>query len=195
MESTRAITRIELEQMNRVRRTHPSVTTTGVDILVLKKIDDMVTNEIKIYNKKNKNIKKITIEIEKLKGNTDESSLNKIKELEETIDLNKTEVSSIESKIKNGEKADEIINFLKNLEVANPNNAIRENLQLVGYEGKELNKTTKDTAVNYIQSLIDVKFRNNDIRNNYSKYNKNVFDIKKSAEQAAAELAKNTLKP
>lgn len=178
-------TKTRLEEMAQARRTHPGVTTTGIDILVLKKIDDMVTNEVKIYNEKNKNIKKITVEIEKLKGNDDEVSLNKIKELEGTRDLNKNEVASIESKIKTGEKTDEIITFLKNLEVANPSNAIRENLQLVGYTGKELNNTTKDTAVNYIQSLIDVKFKNNNIRNNYAKYNKNIFDIKKSAEEAA----------
>lgn len=193
MESTR--TRIELEQMAQARKTHPDFTTTGIDVLVLKKIDDIVTKEVKTYNEKNKTIIKSKLEIEKLKGKEDDESLNKVKELESIIDTNKSEIEKVKEDVKVGKKTEDIIKSLRELQVANPDNAIRDNLQLVGYTGKELNKTTKDTAVNYIQSLIDVKFRNNDIRNNYSKYNKNIFDIKKSAEQAAAELAKNTLNP
>jgi hypothetical protein len=65
---------------------------------------------------------------------------------------------------------------LNNAEVKNPENAIRDNLQLAGYKGKELNVVTPGTAETYVQKMLNSKFRNNDIRNTYSKRNLNYFN-------------------
>jgi len=158
------------------RRTHPSLTTTGIDLIVLKTIDDLVKEEVRKYNTQIKSINYDQKELNGLKEKNDETSLNRKKELEENIEKKNSDVKNYEESLKGGKVTREIIASLKNTEVKNPENAIRDNLQLEGYVGKDLNKVTPRAAEIYVQKMLNSKFRNNDIRNTYSKRNLNYFD-------------------
>ena len=50
------VTKIRLEQMAQAKKTHPNMATTGVDITVLKKIDEEANKKVKDYNNLNKSI-------------------------------------------------------------------------------------------------------------------------------------------
>jgi len=158
------------------RKTHPSLTTTGIDLIVLKTIDDLVKEEVRKYNTQIKSINSDQKELNGLKEKNDETSLNRKKELEENIEKKNSDVKNYEESLKGGKVTREIIASLKNTEVKNPENAIRDNLQLEGYVGKDLNKVTPRAAEIYVQKMLNSKFRNNDIRNTYSKRNLNYFD-------------------
>jgi hypothetical protein len=162
------------------RRTHPSLTTTGIDLIVLKTIDDLVKEEVRKYNTQIKSINSDQKELNGLKEKNDETSLNRKKELEENIEKKNSDVKNYEESLKGGKVTREIIASLKNTEVKNPENAIRDNLQLEGYVGKDLNKVTPISAEIYVQKILNSKFRNNDIRNTYSKRNLNYFEALKN---------------
>ena len=158
------------------RRTHPSLSTTGIDLIVLKTIDDLAKEEVRKYNSQIKSINSYQKELNGLKEKNDETSLIRKKELEENIERKNSDVKEYEESLKGGKVTIEIIASLKNTEVKNPENAIRDNLQLEGYVGKDLNKVTSRSAEIYVQKLLNSKFRNNEIRNTYSKRNLNYFN-------------------
>ena len=162
------------------RRTHPSLSTTGIDLIVLKTIDDLAKEEVRKYNSQIKSINSYQKELNGLKEKNDETSLNRKKELEENIEKKNSDVKKYEESLEGGKVTREIIASLKNTEVKNPENAIRDNLQLEGYVGKDLNKVTPISAEIYVQKILNSKFRNNDIRNTYSKRNLNYFDTLKN---------------
>jgi len=162
------------------RRTHPSLSTTGIDLIVLKTIDDLAKEEVRKYNSQIKSINSYQKELNGLKEKNDETSLNRKKELEENIERKNSDVKEYEESLKGGKVTIEIIASLKNTEVKNPKNAIRDNLQLEGYVGKELNVVTPRTAEIHVQKMLNSKFRNNEIRNKFSKKNLNYFDSLKS---------------
>jgi hypothetical protein len=158
------------------RKTHPSLSTTGIDLIVLKTIDDLAKEEVRKYNLQIKSINSDQKELNGLKEKNDETSLNRKKELEENIEKKNSDVKKYEESLEGGKVTREIIASLKNTEVKNPENAIRDNLQLEGYIGKDLNKVTPISAEIYVQKILNSKFRNNDIRNMYSKRNLNYFN-------------------
>jgi hypothetical protein len=167
------------------RKTHPSLPTTGIDLIVLKTLDDLVKEEVRKYNTQIKSINSDQKELNGLKEKNDETSLNRKKELEENIEKKNSDVKKYEESLEGGKVTREIIESLKNTEVKNPENAIRDNLQLEGYVGKDLNKVTPISAEIYVQKLLNSKFRNNEIRNTYSKRNLNYFsEIAKAKEIA-----------
>jgi hypothetical protein len=159
------------------RRIHPSLSTIGI---VLKTIDDLAKEEVRKYNLQIKSINSDQKELNGLKEKNDETSLNRKKELEENIEKKNSDVKKYEESLEGGKVTREIIESLKNTEVKNPENAIRYNLQLEGYVGKDLNKVTPRSVEIYVQKLLNSKFRNNDIRNMYSKRNLNYFDSLKN---------------
>jgi hypothetical protein len=158
------------------RRTHPSLSTTGIDSIVLKTIDDLTKEEVRKYNSQIKSINSYQKELNGLKEKNDETSLNRKKELEENIERKNSDVKEYEENLEGGKVTREIIMSLNNAEVKNPENAIRDNLQLAGYAGKELNVVTPRAAEIYVQKMLNSKFRNNEIRNTYSKRNLNYFN-------------------
>lgn len=158
------------------RRTHPSLSTTGIDLIVLKTIDDMSSEEVRKYNSKIKSTNSYQKELNSLKDNDDEISNAKKEELRKKIEENKDWAKKYKSEIDEGKIASNIVESIKSSEVKNPANVIRENLQLVGYVGKELNRVTSESVIIQTQNLLDLKFRNNDIRNEFSKKNINYFD-------------------
>lgn len=158
------------------RRTHPSLSTTGIDLIVLKTIDDLAKEEVKKYNSQIKSINSDQKELKGLDGKEDETSLNRKNELRNDIEKKTSDVKKYEERVQEGIVTREIIMSLNNAEVKNPENAIRDNLQLAGYKGKELNVVTPGTAETYVQKMLNSKFRNNDIRNTYSKRNLNYFN-------------------
>jgi hypothetical protein len=158
------------------RRTHPSLSTTGIDLIVLKTIDDMASEEVRKYNSKIKSINSDQKELDSLKEKDDEVSNKRKEELRNNIQEKTSDVKDYQGSVESGIIAREIMDSIKNLEVRNPENAIRDNLQLVGYVGKELNVVTAQSATNHTQNLLYLKFRNNDIRNEFSKRNLNYFD-------------------
>ena len=158
------------------RKTHPSLSTTGIDLIVLKTIDDLTKEEVRKYNSQIKSIISYQKELNGLKEKNDETSLNRKKELEENIERKNSDVKEYEESLEGGVVTREIIMSLNNAEVKNPENAIRDNLQLEGYVGKDLNKVTPQTAETYVQKMLNSKFRNNEIRNTYSKRNLNYFN-------------------
>lgn len=162
------------------RRTHPSLSTTGIDLIVLKTIDDLASKEVREYNSKIKSINSDQKELNSLKEKDDELSNRRKEELRNDIEKKTSDVKKYEEGVEGGIVAKEIIMSLNNSEVKNPENAIRDNLQLVSYAGKELNVVTPLTAETYVQKMLNSKFRNNDIRNTYSKRNLNYFDSLKS---------------
>lgn len=162
------------------RKTHPSLSTTGIDLIVLKTIDDLAKEEVRKYNLQIKSINSDQKELNGLKEKNDETSLNRKKELEENIERKNSDVKKYEESLEGGIVAKEIIMSLNNVDVKNPENVIKDNLQLTGYNGKDLNKVTPRTAETYVQKMLNSKFRNNDIRNTYSKRNLNYFDSLKS---------------
>lgn len=162
------------------RKTHPSLSTTGIDLIVLKTIDDLTKEEVRKYNLQIKSINSDQKELNGLKEKNDETSLNRKKELEENIERKNSDVKKYEESLEGGIVAKEIIMSLNNVDVKNPENVIKDNLQLTGYNGKDLNKVTPRTAETYVQKMLNSKFRNNDIRNTYSKRNLNYFDSLKS---------------
>jgi hypothetical protein len=167
------------------RKTHPSLPTTGIDLIVLKTIDDLVKEEVRKYNTQIKSINSDQKELNGLKEKNDETSLNRKKELEENIEKKNSDVKEYEESVEKGIVAREIIISLKNTEVKNPENAIKDNLQLTGYNGKDLNVVTPRTAETYVQKMLNSKFRNNEIRNKFSKKNLNYFsEIAKAKEIA-----------
>jgi hypothetical protein len=170
------------------RRTHPSLTTTGIDLIVLKTIDDLTKEEVRKYNSQIKSINSDQKELKGLDGKEDETSLNRKKELEENIERKNSDVKKYEERVQEGIVTREIIMSLNNTEVKNPENAIRDNLQLAGYKGKELNVVTPRTAENYVQKMLNSKFRNNDIRNTYSKRNLNYFNTLKNNSEVVSPI-------
>jgi hypothetical protein len=162
------------------RRTHPSLVTTGIDLIVLKTIDDLTTEEVRNYNLKIKSINSDQKELRSLEGMDDQTSLDKKKELEENVKKKNTEVDEYFKKLENGEISLKIVESIKNTQSINPENAIRENLQLVGYVGRDINKVTDQSAVRHTQNLLDLKFTNNEVKNVYAKRNLNYFDTLKS---------------
>jgi len=158
------------------RKTHPSLSTTGIDLIVFKTIDDLTKEEVRKYNSQIKSIISYQKELNGLKEKNDETSLNRKKELEENIERKNSDVKEYEESLEGGVVTREIIMSLNNAEVKNPENAIRDNLQLEGYVGKDLNKVTPQTAETYVQKMLNSKFRNNEIRNTYSKRNLNYFN-------------------
>ena len=177
MTTTRTRTNIKnITDAQLARKTHPSLSTTGIDLIVLKTIDNMVSEEVRKYNTNIKSINSDQKELDSLKEKNDELSNKKKEELRNDIEKKTSDVKKYEERVKGGIVAREIIISLKNSEVKNPENAIRDNLQLAGYAGKELNVVTPRAAETYVQKMLDSKFRNNDIRNTYSKRNLNYFD-------------------
>jgi hypothetical protein len=162
------------------RRTHPSLSTTGIDLIVLKTIDDLAKEEVRKYNSQIKSINSYQKELNGLKEKNDETSLNRKKELEENIERKNSDVKEYEESLKGGKVTIEIIASLKNTEVKNPENVIKDNLQLTGYNGKDLNKVTPRTAEIHVQKMLNSKFRNNEIRNKFSKRNLNYFNSLKN---------------
>jgi hypothetical protein len=162
------------------RRTHPSLTTTGIDLIVLKTIDDLTKEEVRKYNLQIKSINSDQKELNGLKEKNDETRLNRKKELEENIEKKNSDVKKYEESLEGGVVTREIIMSLNNVDVKNPENAIKNNLQLTGYNGKDLNKVTPRTAEIHVQKMLNSKFRNNEIRNKFSKKNLNYFDSLKS---------------
>jgi len=158
------------------RKTHPSLTTTGIDLIVLKTIDDLTKEEVRKYNTQIKSINSDQKELNGLKEKDDELSNRRKEELRNDIEKKTSDVKKYEESVEKGIVAREIIISLNNSEVKNPENAIRDNLQLEGYVGKDLNKVTPISAEIYVQKILNSKFRNNDIRNTYSKRNLNYFD-------------------
>ena len=169
-------TKKRLEDMIQARKTHPSLSTTGIDLIVLKKIDDMASEEVKKYNTNIKSINSDQKELDSLKEKNDEESEIKKEELINKIKEKEMGAKKYISDLEEGIIASTIVESIRNVEVRNPENAVRDNLQLVGYVGKELNKVTAQGAMRHTQSLLNLKFRNNDIRNEYSKRNLNYFD-------------------
>jgi hypothetical protein len=169
-------TKKRLEDMIQARKTHPSLSTTGIDLIVLKKIDDMASKEVKKYNTNIKSINSDQKELDSLKEKNDEESEIKKEELINKIKEKEMGAKKYISDLEGGIIASTIVESIRNVEVRNPENAVRDNLQLVGYVGKELNKVTAQGAMRHTQSLLNLKFRNNDIRNEYSKRNLNYFD-------------------
>lgn len=170
----------DITEAELARRTHPSLSTTGIDLIVLKTIDDLTKEEVRKYNSQIKSINLDQKELKGLDGKEDETSLNRKKELEQNIEKKNNDIKKYEESLESGVVTREIISSLKNAEVKNPENAIRDNLQLEGYVGKDLNKVTPQTAEIYVQKILNSKFRNNDIRNTYSKKNLNYFDSLKN---------------
>lgn len=162
------------------RKTHPSLSTTGIDLIVLKTMDDLASEEVRKYNSKIKSINSDQKELDGLKENDDEASNRRKEELRNDIEKKTSDVKKYQKSVGSGIIAREIMDSIKNLEVRNPENAIRDNLQLVGYVGKELNVVTPRDAENYVQKMLNSKFRNNDIRNTYSKRNLNYFNTLKN---------------
>jgi hypothetical protein len=165
-----------LEEMIKLRKTHPSLSTTGIDLIVLKTIDDLTKEEVRKYNLQIKSINSDQKELNGLKEKNDETSLNRKKELKENIERKNSDVKKYEESLKGGGVTKEIIMSLNNVDVKNPENVIKDNLQLTGYNGKDLNKVTPSTAETYVQKMLNSKFRNNEIRNTYSKRNLNYFN-------------------
>jgi|694.fasta_scaffold99621_2 hypothetical protein len=158
------------------RRTHPSLSTTGIDLIVLKTIDDLAKEEVRKYNSQIKSINSDQKELKGLDGKEDETSLNRKDVLRNDIEKKTSDLTKYEESLEGGVVTREIIMSLKNTEVKNPENAIRDNLQLEGYIGKDLNKVTPISAEIYVQKLLNSKFRNNEIKNTYSKRNLNYFN-------------------
>jgi G3E family GTPase len=158
------------------RRTHPSLSTTGIDLIVLKTIDDLTSEEVRKYNSKIKSINSDQKELNSLKEKDDDVSNRKKEELNQKIKESERVIKKQQSDLEEGRITSTIVESIRNMEVRNPENAIRDNLQLAGYAGKELNKVTAQSSMRHTQSLLDLKFRNNDIRNEYSKRNLNYFD-------------------
>ena len=158
------------------RKTHPSLSTTGIDLIVLKTIDDLAKEEVRKYNSQIKSINSYQKELNGLKEKNDETSLNRKDVLRNDIEKKTSDITKYEESLEGGVVTREIIMSLNNAEVKNPENAIRDNLQLEGYVGKELNVVTPRTAETYVQKMLNSKFRNNEIRNTYSKRNLNYFD-------------------
>ena len=165
-----------LEEMIKLRKTHPSLSTTGIDLIVLKTIDDLTKEEVRKYNLQIKSINSDQKELNGLKEKNDETSLNRKKELKENIERKNSDVKKYEESLKGGGVTKEIIMSLNNVDVKNPENVIKDNLQLTGYNGKDLNEVTPRTAETYVQKMLNSKFRNNEIRNTYSKRNLNYFN-------------------
>jgi hypothetical protein len=173
----------DITETRLARKTHPNLSTTGIDLIVLKTIDDLAKEEVRKYNSQIKSINLDQKELKDLDGKEDETSLNRKKELEENIEKKNTDIKIYKENLDGGKVTKEIIASLKNTEVKNPENAIRDNLQLEGYVGKDLNKVTPLSAEIYVQKILNSKFRNNNIRNTYSKRNLNYFDsLKKDLE-------------
>lgn len=162
------------------RRTHPTLSTTGIDLIILKTIDDLASEEVRKYNTNIKSINSYQKELNSLKEKDDELSYSRKNELRNDIEKKTSDVKKYEESLEGGVVAREIIILLNNAEVKNPENAIRDNLQLAGYAGKELNVVTPRDAENYVQKMLNSKFRNNDIRNTYSKRNLNYFNTLKN---------------
>lgn len=162
------------------RRTHPSLSTTGIDLIVLKTIDDLAKEEVRKYNSQIKSINSYQKELKGLDGKEDETSLNRKNVLRNDIEKKTSDITTYEESLESGVVTREIIMSLNNAEVKNPENVIKDNLQLTGYNGKDLNKVTPRIAETYVQKTLNSKFRNNDIRNTYSKRNLNYFDSLKS---------------
>jgi hypothetical protein len=158
------------------RRTHPSLSTTGIDLIVLKTIDDLTKEEVRKYNSQIKSINSDQKELKGLDGKEDETSLNRKEVLRNDIEKKTSDITKYVESLEGGVVTREIIMSLNNAEVKNPENAIRDNLQLAGYAGKELNVVTPRAAEIYVQKMLNSKFRNNEIRNTYSKRNINYFN-------------------
>lgn len=179
------VTKIRLEQMAQAKKTHPNMTTTGVDITVLKKIDEEANKKVKDYNNLNKSITSSIKEINTLKNNYDSESKKTIEELQKVVEEKNSEIKLYKEKLDGGDIAKEVIYSIRNVEVSISDNELKENLQLQGYIGKEVNKVTKESAYNYVQQLLINKFKNNEIRNNIVKKNINYFDtLKNSTEES-----------
>jgi hypothetical protein len=131
---------------------------------------------VKKYNTNIKSINSDQKELDSLKEKNDEESEIKKEELINKIKEKEMGAKKYISDLEGGIIASTIVESIRNVEVRNPENAVRDNLQLVGYVGKELNKVTAQGAMRHTQSLLNLKFRNNDIRNEYSKRNLNYFD-------------------
>ena len=178
---TTARTKIkDITEAQLARKTHPSLSTTGIDLIVLKTIDDLASKEVREYNSKIKSINSDQKELNSLKEKDDELSNRKKEELRNNIQEKTSDVKKYQGDVESGITARKIMDSIKNLEVRNPENVIRENLQLVGYLGKELNKVTAESAITHTQNLLYLKFKNNDIRNEISKKNLNYFDTLKN---------------
>jgi len=162
------------------RKTHPRLTTTGIDLIILKTIDDLVTEEVRKYNSKIKSINSDQKELNGLKEKNDEESEIKKNELTDSIKKKTEDNKKYQEEIESGNATRKIMESIKNTEVINPENAIRENLQLVGYNGKDVDKVTPHSAEIHIQKILKSKFLHNDIRNEYSKRNLNYFDSLKN---------------
>jgi hypothetical protein len=152
------------------------LSTTGIDLIVLKTIDDLAKEEVRKYNSQIKSINSDQKELKGLDGKEDETSLNRKDVLRNDIEKKTSDLTKYEESLEGGVVTREIIMSLKNTEVKNPENAIRDNLQLEGYIGKDLNKVTPISAEIYVQKLLNSKFRNNEIKNTYSKRNLNYFN-------------------
>lgn len=157
-------------------RTHPSLSTTGIDLIVLKTIDDLAKEEVRKYNSQIKSINSYQKELKGLDGKEDETSLNRKNVLKNDIKKKTSEITTYEKSLESGVVTREIIMSLNKAKVKNPENVIKDNLQLKGYNGKDLNKVTPRTAETYVQKMLNSKFRNNEIRNTYSKRNLNYFN-------------------
>lgn len=161
--------KVRLEEMKTARKTHPDKLTSGIDELVLIQIDEIINKEIKNYNIKNKEILNHKKELSVLSNKEDEISKKQIEEIKKSIELKHKEVLEQEKSIKSGDTSKKIIDQLRTIEVKNPENQIRENLQLAGYKGSELDKITPMQANTIIQKMIEKKFKSNKIRNKFLK--------------------------
>lgn len=172
---------MRLDRLPDARKTHPNLASTGIDIIVLKKISDMISKNVKNFNDIIKNTNSLKKQINDLKIKNDPANDKIIEDLTKDLEQKNNDIKDYDKKISGGDIAKEVITSIRNTDVRNPENAIRENLQLVGYEGKELNIVTKDSAYNYVQMLVIKKFKHNSIREEFSKKNVNFFDVKNRA--------------
>jgi hypothetical protein len=167
--------KIRLDEMKETRRTHPTFAFRGVDELVIIEIDELINKELKSYNNINKKLNKDRKEFNSLIGKEDEISKKRSEELQNIIESGYKKIDEFETEIKRGDIATKIIDQIRTREVKNPDNQVRENLQLVSYDGKELNKVDANKANNFVQMIIEKKFKSNKIRNEFSMKNKSFF--------------------
>jgi hypothetical protein len=184
-------TKTRLEQLLQAKKTHPNMATTGIDVTILKKINDEANKKVKDYKDLNRTITTSLKEINTLINNDDSESKKRVEDLQKSIEEKNSEVKLYKEKLISGDLSKEVISTIRDVEVSVSDNAIKENLQLQGYVGKDVNMVTKEGAYNYVQKLLINKFKNDEIRNNFFKKNINYFDTLKKSNEEAQEARSN----
>lgn len=177
--SKQRIDSLPIDKLNGERKTHPNLSTSGIDVLILEEINSLVKEEVKVYKTKVKNLDLVDGEIKLLQGKEDENSKNRLKELEREKNQKESELKELNDFVNNGDVTKRVVEKIRNKETVNPQNAVKDNLQLVGYTTREPIVVSKDTVTTFIQNLIEKKISNFELRKNFFTKNLNAFDITK----------------